>query len=98
MKFPQLRLNSVTGITLLLLPLGYMVVYAVLFTEGYTTELRAMVIGAIVGKLVPDIVSYWLDSTAREAKKAEEVAKQPTPQVEVPAQTLDAIPEKKNDS
>lgn len=91
MKLPEI--DRVSIVTVLLIPLAYLVVCAVLFTD-YSDELKAMVIGAIVGKLVPDIVSYYFDSTAREAKKAEEQAKQPTPQVEVPAQTIDALPEK----
>lgn len=85
------KMERVTGITLLLIPLAYLTVGAVLFMD-YPVELKAMVIGAIVGKLVPDIVSYYFDSTAREAKKAEEVAKQPMPQVDVPAQTIDVAP------
>lgn len=93
MKLPDI--DRVSIVTLLLIPLAYVTVGAVLFMPDYTVELRAMVIGAIVGKLVPDIISYYFDSTAREAKKAEEQAKQPTPQVEVPAQTIDAIPPEK---
>lgn len=89
MKLPEI--DRVSIVTLLLIPLAYITVGTVLFLD-YPIELKAMVIGAIVGKLIPDIVSYYYDSTAREAKKAEEQAKSPTPQVEVPAQTIDAIP------
>lgn len=90
MKLPKFPVfDKVTGISLLLAPLAYMVVYAVLFTDRYTEQLQTVVVTAILAKLLPDMASYWFDSNAREAKKAEDQAKQPTPQVDVPAQTID---------
>lgn len=88
------KVDKVTGVTVSLIPLAYIVVCAVMFMPGWPPEIRGAVVGSILTKVLPDIVSYYFDSTAREAKKAEEQAKQPMPQVEVPAQTIDAIPPK----
>ncbi len=63
------QLAPVTGITLILIPLAYIVVAIVLISDKFTSDLKAMVVGGIMAKTLPDIVSYWLNSSADVAKK-----------------------------
>ena len=69
MKMPTIA--PVTGITLCLLPLVYMAVYAVLFTDGYSEQLRTVVVTAVVSGLLGVVGGYWLDSSAKEAKQTD---------------------------
>lgn len=71
MRVPTFRFDRVTGITLVLVPLIYMVVYAVLFTPNYSEQIKTVVITAIMGALLMGILGYWLDTSAREARKDE---------------------------
>lgn len=68
MKFPS-ALAPVTGVTLALVPLIYLVVIAVLFLPGYSEQLRTVVVTAVLSGLLGAIYGYWLDSSAKEAKK-----------------------------
>jgi hypothetical protein len=91
MKMPEV--DKVTVISAALLGLVYAVVIAVLFVPGSSDDLKTIVVQSVLLALAA-LTGYWLNSSADVAKKAEEQAKQPTPQVDVPAQTIDAIPPK----
>lgn len=59
-------------VTLLLLPLVYMTVGAVLFTDKFSDDMKAMVIGAVIsGLLVGALTSYWFGTSASSARKTE---------------------------
>jgi muramidase (phage lysozyme) len=62
-------------VTLLLVPLVYIALYAVLFREGFTPEIKAMVLGAIFGGLLTGgITAYWFGTSASSARKTELMA------------------------
>ena len=64
--------SPVFWVTILLLPLVYIALYAVLFREGFGTEIRAMVLGAIFGGLLTGgIQSYFYGTSASSARKTE---------------------------
>ncbi len=69
MKIKPPMLDKVTGVTLALIPLVYLVVIAVLFLPGYSEQLRTVVVTAVLSGLLGAIYGYWLDSSAKEAKK-----------------------------
>src|SRR5690606_2586370 len=61
---PLLRIPAVL-ITLALLPMIYVVVLAPVFLEEYSGEMRAMVIGAVLGVL-SSVVAYFLGQQVRK--------------------------------
>lgn len=59
-------------VTLLLMPVIYAAVYAVLFTPGFSDDMRAMALGAIFGGLMTGALSsYWFGTSASSARKTE---------------------------
>lgn len=56
-------------ITLALLPLVYMVAAAVLFGDGWSTEIRASVVSALITGALGSIGGYWLGTSASSARK-----------------------------
>lgn len=60
---PLLRIPAVL-ITLALLPMIYVVVLAPVFMAEYSGEMRAMVIGAVLGVL-SSVVAYFLGQQVR---------------------------------
>jgi hypothetical protein len=59
-------------ITVLLLPLVYMALGAVLFKEGFSDDMKAMVLGAVFGGLLTGgVTSYWFGTSASSARKTE---------------------------
>lgn len=61
-------------ITLLLSPLVYIVVYAVLFRAGFTTEIKVMVVTAIISTLLGAIIGYWLATSFGSTEKDKIIA------------------------
>jgi lysozyme len=52
-------------VTILLLPLAYMVVGAVLFSDGYSPEMQALVVGAIMSGVLAAVTAFWLGTVIR---------------------------------
>lgn len=51
-------------ITVLLLPLVYMIVYATIWVDGFATpDMRAFVAGGIISGLLGSIVGFWLGTS-----------------------------------
>jgi len=61
--------NMALWVTLLLLPLVYMTVAAVLFLEGWTSETKAMVVAAVISGVLGAITGYWLGTSFSSSKK-----------------------------
>lgn len=60
MRLPRSRMIPAFWVTVMLMPLIYMATWAVLFREGFSTEIRAMALGAIFGSLLTGgIVGFW---------------------------------------
>lgn len=59
-------------VTLLLMPIIYAAVYAVLFRDGFSDDMKAMALGAIFGGLMTGALSsYWFGTSASSARKTE---------------------------
>lgn len=59
-------------VTLSLLPLVYMALYAVLYKGGFSDDIRAMVLGAIFGGLLTGgITAFWFGTSAGSQRKTE---------------------------
>lgn len=64
-------------ITAMLLPLVYMALYATLFREGASDEIKAMVLGAIFGGLLTGgITAFWFGTSASSQRKTDALASQ----------------------
>jgi muramidase (phage lysozyme) len=61
--------NPVLWVSAALLPLVYLVVSAVLFGEGWSDEVRAMVVAAVVTGALGAITSYWLGTSISSSRK-----------------------------
>jgi hypothetical protein len=68
------RRNFALWITFALLPLVYMTVGAVLFREGWSQDVKAMVVASIVSGVVGAITGYWLGTSFSSARKDEQKA------------------------
>lgn len=66
------------AITCALLPLIYLVVGAVLFADGWTAEIRASVVSAIVSGVMFSVVGFWLGTSAGSQRKTDLLAKRAT--------------------
>lgn len=66
--------NLALWVTGLLLPLVYMTVAAVLFGDGWSTDVKAMVVAAVVTGALGGITAYWLGTSAGSAKKTDLLA------------------------
>lgn len=63
-------------VTFALLPLVYIALYAVLFREGFSDDIRAMVLGAIFGGLLTGgITAFWFGTSASSQRKTELMGK-----------------------
>lgn len=72
-------------ITLAILPLVYMVAGIVLLKDGYSNDLRTVVVTAIVSGAFGSITGFWLASSWNQNKQAAATAaagKSPTPTTE----------------
>ena len=59
-------LSPALWVTLALLPLVYMALYAVLYKGGFSDDIRAMVLGAIFGGLLTGgITAFWFGNIGR---------------------------------
>ena len=65
-------------VSLLLLPLVYMVVGAVLFRDGWSDEIKIMVITAILTGALGAITAYWM-GTSSSSQRKDELAAQRRP-------------------
>jgi hypothetical protein len=61
--------NMALWITVMLLPLVYITVCAVLFTDDWTSETRAMVVAAVISGVLGAITGYWLGTSFSSSKK-----------------------------
>jgi hypothetical protein len=61
-------------VTLCLLPLVYLVVAAVLFGDGWTAEIRAMVVSSVISIVLGGVVGYYLGTSYGSQKKTEIIA------------------------
>ena len=61
--------------TLLLLPLIYMVIGSVVFGSGWSDDVRAGTVSAVISGVMFAIVGYWLGSSAGSAKKTDILGK-----------------------
>lgn len=69
MAYPQAAVYS-AAITAALLPLVYVVVWCVL-TGDFSTDVKAMVVGAVVSNGLTAITGFWLGSSASSQRKTE---------------------------
>jgi hypothetical protein len=66
----DIRHSPVFWVTLSLLPLIYIALYAVLFREGFSNDIKAMVLGAIFGGLLTGgIQAYFYGTSASSRQK-----------------------------
>lgn len=65
------RRNMALLVTVMLLPLVYMTVSAVLFTGDWTSETKAMVVAAVISGVLGAITGYWLGTSFSSARKDE---------------------------
>lgn len=64
--------SPVFWVTVLLLPLVYVALYAVLFREGFSNDIKAMVIGAVFGGLLTGgIQSFFYGTSASSQRKTD---------------------------
>jgi muramidase (phage lysozyme) len=63
--------NMALWVTVMLLPLVYMTVGSVIFTSGWTSETRAMVVAAVISGVLGAITGYWLGTSFSSSKKDE---------------------------
>jgi membrane protein YqaA with SNARE-associated domain len=61
-------------VTLSLLPLVYFVVWQVMLGEGWSSEVRSMVVAAIVTGLLGGISGYWLGTSYGSQRKTDMLA------------------------
>ena len=66
--------NLALWVTALLLPLVYMTVAAVLFGGGWSSDVKAMVVAAVVTGALGGITAYWLGTSASSSKKTDLLA------------------------
>ena len=62
--------SPVFWITMVLLPMVYYVVHAVL-TGDFTSDVKAMVIGVVMGTVAGSLVTYWFGTTNGSARKTD---------------------------
>ena len=62
-------------ITAALLPLVYGTVWAVLVRDGFSDDVKAMVVSAIVTGVLGAVLGYWLGSSAGSARKTDLLSK-----------------------
>lgn len=63
--------NMALWVTAALLPLVYMVVATVLFKDGFSDDVRAMTVAAVISGVLGAITGYWLGTSFSSAKKDE---------------------------
>ncbi len=83
--------NWIAIISLCILALIAAMGYAVFFRDGSGEQLKTIYAQSLLLGLAA-VTGYWLNSSADVAKKSDDAAKKPTPQVDVPEQTLDVLP------
>ncbi|MDO9313409.1 MAG: glycoside hydrolase family 104 protein [Burkholderiaceae bacterium] len=66
--------NMALWVTVMLLPLVYLVVSAVLFKDGFSDDVRAMTVAAVISGVLGAITGYWLGTSFSSAKKDERAA------------------------
>lgn len=68
--------NMALWVTLLLLPLVYLVVGAVVFSskDAFSQDVKAMVVAAVISGVLGAITGYWLGTSFSSAKKDEQRA------------------------
>ena len=68
--------SPVLWVTIMLVPLVYIALYAVLFREGFSNDIKAMVLGAIFGGLLTGgIQAYFYGTSASSQRKTELMGK-----------------------
>lgn len=68
--------SPVLWVTVMLVPMVYIALYAVLFREGFSNDIKAMVLGAIFGCLLTGgIQAYFYGTSASSQRKTEMMSK-----------------------
>ena len=68
--------SPVLWVTVMLVPMVYIALYAVLFREGFSNDIKAMVLGAIFGGLLTGgIQAYFYGTSASSQRKTEMMGK-----------------------
>lgn len=69
-------MSQALWVTFALVPLVYIALYAVLFKDGFSDDIRAMVLGAIFGGLLTGgFTSFWFGTSASSQRKTELMSK-----------------------
>ena len=66
--------NMALLVTIMLLPLVYLVVSAVLFKDGFSDDVRAMTVAAVISGVLGAITGYWMGTSFSSAKKDERLS------------------------
>ena len=64
-------LSPAMWISLLLLPLVYLVVIAVMFGEGWTNDIRAMVVSSIISLVLGSVTGFFLGTSYGSQRKTD---------------------------
>ena len=64
-------LSPALWISLLLLPLVYLVVIAVMFGEGWTNDIRAMVVSSIISLVLGSVTGFFLGTSYGSQRKTD---------------------------
>lgn len=66
--------NMALWVTVMLLPLVYMTVGAVLFMTGWSQDVKAMTVAAVISGVLGAMTGYWLGTSFTSAKKDDRLA------------------------
>lgn len=64
-------LSPAVWMSVLLIPLAYMVVGAVLWGEGWTNDIKAMVVGSIISLVIGSITGFFLGTSYNSQRRAD---------------------------
>lgn len=83
--------SPVFWVTMALLPMVYMALYAVMFLDGFSNDIRAMVLGAVFsGLLNGGIAAFWYGtSAAATIQRNEKPNEKPVDSTEVERRTAE---------
>jgi putative chitinase len=74
MNQPAPKMNLALWVTAALLPLVYMTVGAVLFGSDWSTDVKAMVVAAVVTGVLGAVTAFWLGTSFSSSRKTDMLA------------------------
>lgn len=74
MTQPAPKMNLALWVTAALLPLVYMTVGAVLFGDDWSTDVKAMVVAAVVTGVLGAVTAFWLGTSFSSSRKTDMLA------------------------